>query len=202
MPRWTKRRLPAGPGDDLNNSRWQNEERDAAAAKLFAKRHDLANAPEWDIWTTIFDDEFMELIVHNTELYARTQRNMPEFCTSVHELLQFIGILLLSGYNHRPTERAYWSVDEDLRCPLVADAMSRNRFQKLKSVIHFADNDNLTEQRMAKVSPLYEMLNKKLQQFGILHDHLSIDESMVPYYGHHSCKQFIRGKPIRFGYKL
>ena len=25
---------------------------------------------------------------------------------------------------------------------------------------------------------------------------------MVPYYGRHSCKQFSRGKPIRFGYKL
>ena len=24
---------------------------------------------------------------------------------------------------------------------------------------------------------------------------------MVPYFGHHSCKMFIRGKPIRFGYK-
>ncbi|KAL0879672.1 hypothetical protein ABMA27_003387 [Loxostege sticticalis] len=30
----------------------------------------------------------------------------------------------------------------------------------------------------------------------------SIDEAMVPYYGRHSCKQFIRGKPIRWGYKL
>lgn len=25
---------------------------------------------------------------------------------------------------------------------------------------------------------------------------------MVPYFGHHSCKMFIRGKPIRFGYKV
>ena len=25
---------------------------------------------------------------------------------------------------------------------------------------------------------------------------------MVPYYGRHSCKMFIREKPIRFGYKL
>jgi DNA excision repair protein ERCC-6 len=26
------------------------------------------------------------------------------------------------------------------------------------------------------------------------------DESMVPYFVHHGCKQYIRGKPIRFGY--
>jgi len=28
------------------------------------------------------------------------------------------------------------------------------------------------------------------------------DESMVPYFGHHVCKQYIWGKPIRFGYKF
>ena len=31
--------------------------------------------------------------------------------------------------------------------------------------------------------------------------YLSIDEQMVPYFGRHSAKIFIRGKPIRFGYK-
>jgi hypothetical protein len=30
----------------------------------------------------------------------------------------------------------------------------------------------------------------------------SIDEIMIPYYGRHSTKQFIYGKPIRFGYKV
>jgi DNA excision repair protein ERCC-6 len=32
--------------------------------------------------------------------------------------------------------------------------------------------------------------------------HFSYDESMVPYFGRHGCKQYIRGKPIRFGYKF
>ncbi|XP_065313258.1 piggyBac transposable element-derived protein 3-like [Gordionus sp. m RMFG-2023] len=38
-------------------------------------------------------------------------------------------------------------------------------------------------------------------QFGIFKHHLSIDEQMIPYRGRHSCKMFIKGKPIRFGYK-
>ena len=29
-----------------------------------------------------------------------------------------------------------------------------------------------------------------------------VDEAMVPYFGRHGCKQFIRGKPLRYGYKL
>ena len=52
------------------------------------------------------------------------------------------------------------------------------------------------------MEPLYDLLNKKIQQFGIVHEDLSIDDSMVLYYGRHSCKHFIRAKPIRFGYKL
>ena len=35
----------------------------------------------------------------------------------------------------------------------------------------------------------------------LTYEDLSIDESMVPYYGRHSCKQFIRAKSIRFGFK-
>lgn len=31
---------------------------------------------------------------------------------------------------------------------------------------------------------------------------LDYDESTVAYYDRHSCKQFIRGKPIRYGYKV
>ena len=30
---------------------------------------------------------------------------------------------------------------------------------------------------------------------------LAIDEQLVPYYSRHTVKMFIRGKPIRFGYK-
>jgi Transposase IS4 len=29
-----------------------------------------------------------------------------------------------------------------------------------------------------------------------------VDESMAPYFGRHGAKQFIRGKPVRFGYKF
>ncbi len=55
---------------------------------------------------------------------------------------------------------------------------------------------------MAKIKPLYDRINEKLTQYWVLHEDLSIDKSMVPYFKRHSCKQFIRGKPIRFGYTI
>ena len=77
--------------------------------------------------------------------------------------------------------------------------MSRNRFFEIKPFLHAADNRSLSESRMTKVDQLYDLPNEKIQQFGIAHEDLSINESMGPYYGHHSSKQFIRAKSIRFG---
>ncbi|KAL1497396.1 hypothetical protein ABEB36_008374 [Hypothenemus hampei] len=45
-------------------------------------------------------------------------------------------------------------------------------------------------------------MNEKFLQFDVFSFHLSIDEQMVPYFGRHSCKMYMKGKPIRFGFKL
>lgn len=45
------------------------------------------------------------------------------------------------------------------------------------------------------------MLNKKFIQWGLCDENVAVDETMVGYYGKSSLKQFIRGKPIRFGFK-
>ena len=56
---------------------------------------------------------------------------------------------------------------------------------------------------MSKIAPLYEMLNQNAIQFGVFNKLLSVDESMVPYFGWHSAKMFIKGNlfalVLRFG---
>ena len=69
-------------------------------------------------------------------------------------------------------------------------------------LIHFADSNNLPAgDKFAKIQPLQDRVNASLQQLGVFAKDLAIDEQMVPYFGRHSSKMFIRGKPIRFGYK-
>ena len=81
--------------------------------------------------------------------------------------------------------------------------MSRNRFDEILQYLHFADNTDLNHgDKFAKVRPLIVELNERFLLYNPTEPKLSIDESMVPYYGRHGCKQFIRAKPIRFGYKL
>ena len=80
--------------------------------------------------------------------------------------------------------------------------MRRKRFEDIKNLIHFAENNNLPAgDKLAKIRHQQDRANASLQQFGVFAKYLAIDEQMVPYFGRHSAKMFIRGKPIRFGYQ-
>lgn len=83
--------------------------------------------------------------------------------------------------------------------------MAWNRFQTVKSVVHFCDNaeaeDNKSDKGF-KVRNMISMLQKLLIKFGVFKHCVSVDEMIVKYYSHRSLNQFIQVKPVRFGYKL
>ncbi|CAI6377591.1 unnamed protein product [Macrosiphum euphorbiae] len=149
-----------------------------------------------------FDDTVINLIIDNSNKYA-TYCNRHNFSLGKTDLLKFIGIMILTGYHSLPKIENYWSKDEDKEVILVRKTMSRNKFKNIKQNLHLSDNKNLDlTDKFAKVRPFFNILNEKFSQFGIFSHNLSIDEEMVPYFGRHSCKMFIKGKPVRFGFKL
>ena len=125
------------------------------------------------------------------------------FYVTGEEIRKILGMLLLSGYYFLPEEHYFWSRQQDLSAAIVSNTMSRNRYHEIKKYLYFADNQNLTEEdKMSKIAPLYELLNRNLIQFGIFNQLLIVDECMVPYFGRHITKMFIKAKPIRFGFKI
>lgn len=171
--------------------------------KIQKLRQDLGSLTPLQLFEKFITEELLEHIRGETIRYAKCVKNNPDFSIDVEELKVFLGILLFSGYHHVPSERMFWSRDEDLGIAIVQKAMSRNRYIKIKSMLHFANNDVLNkDDKLFKIRPIIEKLNDSFQQFGTFTSHLSIDEMMVKYFGHHGLKQFIKGKPIRFGYKL
>jgi hypothetical protein len=80
--------------------------------------------------------------------------------------------------------------------------LSRQLFHDIKRNLHLCDNASIqTTNKLYKVRKYVEMLNTRFSQFGIFAHNLSIDEQMIPYFGRHSCKMFMKGKPVRFGFK-
>ena len=149
-----------------------------------------------------FDDEIVNLIVDMSRRYAH-QKLKPNFDITADSLRAFLAVLLLSGYVPLPRRRMYWEQASDVRNEAVTGAMSLNRFEEILRYLHVADNAQLdSSDKMAKIRPLFNHLNDRYVKYWPVEEDLDVDESMVPYYDRHSSKQFIRGKPIRFGFKI
>ena len=148
-----------------------------------------------------FDDEVLNLIVDETNRYASQKNRNLTF--DKHEIKCFIGTLFLSGYLAPARRRLYWENASDTHHDLVTNAMRRDKFEAIFTNFHLADNNCLDEEdKFAKLRPLIKLLNQKFQRHSPNEEFYSFDESMCEYYGRHGCKQFLRGKPIRFGFKI
>lgn len=154
-----------------------------------------------ELFQRFFDSEVIDMLVSYTNMYAA--RKNQKYDITVEEIETFIGILLLSGYNSQPRRRMYWENARDSHNEAVSEGMSRNRFEHILTNLHCCDNNVLDpSDKFSKVRPLFSKLNERFLKFAPLEQNHCVDEAMVPYFGRHGCKQFIRGKPLRYGYKL
>ena len=78
--------------------------------------------------------------------------------------------------------------------------MRCDRFEEIFKYIHAADDGNLyLKDKYHKLRPFIDIMNDRFLNFDsrVGPTNISIDESMIPYYGRNPIKQFICGKPIR-----
>lgn len=142
-------------------------------------------------------------IIYQSNLYA-TQNNNTLKLTE-NELLAFIGMNFCMGYHKVPSYKHYWSTANDLNVPVVSDVMSRDRFSEILSNIHVNDNTTIpvnNKDKLYKLRPLIDSLNKTFTEAYHGTRELSVDESMIKFKGRSTLKQYNPMKPIKRGYKL
>ncbi|KRY15625.1 PiggyBac transposable element-derived protein 3 [Trichinella patagoniensis] len=128
----------------------------------------------------------------------KSQRYALQKGVNFEVLMQFFGLILMSSYYSVLNENHFWSAADDVCVSIVPRNMSRNKFKNVKRYFQLVDYSKLKKiDLMGKIKPLYDYLNEKLLQFR----KLSIDKSMVPYYGHPSSIIFICVKQYGLGNK-
>ncbi|CAB4059120.1 unnamed protein product [Lepeophtheirus salmonis] len=147
-----------------------------------------------------FDQNLRYLIILESNRYA-SQHNTTLDLTE-DELFVFIGVFFLSCTSSSPHKKRYWSNSEAFP-HVLGNNIGRDRFLNILKYIHFVHNTKIEKSdTRAKLRPFFKVLQASFLEFGATHEYSAIDESMAQYYGRHHAKQFIRGKPIRFGYKI
>jgi hypothetical protein len=161
----------------------------------------LIEKSEVELFEQFWDDEVFDMITTQSELHAH-QQNRHQFAPKLFQLKRFVGFLIFSGYHKLPREDMYWENAQDCSISIVTNAMSRQTYRDIKKNLHLVDNSQIPDgDKFYKIRSYIELLNRKFCKFGVFAHNLSIDEQMIPYFGRHSCKMFMKGKPVRFGFK-
>ena len=161
----------------------------------------------------IVDDEVINHIVTETnrfakqtlgakpkKKYARISKWVP---TDADEMKKFLGLTLWMGLVRLGALPDYWASQGIYRQEIPRSVMSRNRYQLLLSTLHFNNNEtNQRGDRLAKIQPLVDMLQRKFQEFMYPDEDIVIDETLVPWRGRLIFRQYIPNKAHRYGIKL
>lgn len=169
---------------------------------------------EYEAFRIFMKDDLLELIVRETNLYAAEVQQVHPNCNKPNfslkrftdidkdELMIYFSILFLMGIVKKPTLQSYWTSDHFLATPIFSRLMSRDRFLTIRRVIHFSDNRNMTEGKLFKIRPVFDMVQQTCQKVYTPTQNVVIDEILEGWKGRLGWKQYIPAKRQRFGIKL
>nr|XP_037289809.1 piggyBac transposable element-derived protein 4-like [Rhipicephalus microplus] len=136
-----------------------------------------------------FNDDVLEMIVLETNRYARQEARRGWHDLTKGELKAYLGTLILMSVNPAHHLYVYWSSDSFFNVKEISSVMTFKRFQAIMNSLHFYDNEKRKSKgeegfvRLAKIRPLVETMNKKFLQEYKPSGHQAINESMVRFKG-------------------
>ena len=158
------------------------------------------NLSTLEYFSLFFPDDLVDAIVQNTNLYS-VQCKGKSVSTNSKEIKTFIGINMLMGIVKLPQYFDYWS--NTLRCPAIADVMSRNRFSELRRYLHFVDNNSEhdKEDKLFKIRPIIEAVRNQCIKIEP-EEFQSVDEQIIPSKTRFTkIRQYHPKKPKKWGFK-
>lgn len=163
---------------------------------------------EKDFFESIFDNQVMLRIISETNRYAKQNNSKDWVDVTAEEMKAFFGTLIVMGIHQLPALKHYWSSDPFLHVESVSTVMTANRFKKIIENLHCNDNETQTSKsdpnydKLHKVKPLLEVLNENVRKVYKPSSVVTVDESMIPFKGRYTLKQYMPNKPVKWGYKV
>lgn len=176
----------------------------------------IGQVTETQIFSSIIDDQVIDLLVRETNRYAeqffeaKPKETLPPSSlmrkwspTNREEMKAFMGILLFMGYIKYPSYHMYWNTDPICEMRGFRGIMPRDRWMLIWSFFHVSDNNapHVADDKTAKIRPLVDLLIHKWQQAYYPGQELSVDESIIAYKGRTNMRQYMPMKPHKWGIK-
>lgn len=132
-------------------------------------------------------------------LHSRLQ-NWRE--VSVAEMYIFLAVTFLFTRNKHLDIQEHWSTDPLLQSPIFSKTMSRNRYTTILGLLSFSNPNTMSSHILKDILPILKHIKNTFKYSFTPYRDLCVDESIMPFKGYLSIKQFIPNKRNRFGIKL
>ena len=154
-----------------------------------------------EYFKTFWNDELTELVVEQTNLYS-TQKTTSSESTTTEEIEKFIGMHMKMGVMRLPSYKMYWS--QQMRYPAIADIMPLKRYVKLRSSLHFVDNNPHqpgVSSKLFSIQPVIDHVREQFRKVSPEECH-SVDEQIIPAKTRYSgIRQYNPKKPTKWMFK-
>ena len=161
---------------------------------------ELDNPVDIFLESSKLEDLINNIIIPESIRYAEQKGEI--LITDANEIKAFLDITILMGMHRLPAMRDYWSCDSELGVPFVTNIMTVGRFEFIRKLLHFNNDEKENCDRAHKLRPVIDHFNSAFLKAVGPSKHQSIDEHMVKYKGHNIMKQYIKNKPIKWGFKM
>ena len=132
----------------------------------------MTQNPPFQIFTDLFPDEIMDLLVSETNRYFTWKMdqlgkrdNLPASTRArqwvdltLPEFKDFLATLILMGLSPRGNYELYWSTSSMQEWPFLRQIMSRDRFMNILNFFHACDNSGRNDDKLYKVGPILTIL--------------------------------------------
>ena len=169
-------------------------------------------ARELDVFKKLFNDEILNVIVRETNRYARQKLAGDALDkwqdVTLEEIKAFLGVSVVMGVNILPSISDYWSSNQFLRNEGIQKVMTKNRYENISRFFHFSDSSveprrgEDSYDRLYKVRPILSHFNAKIQELYKPGKNISVDEGMIGFKGRLSFRQYMPAKPTKYGIKV
>ena len=167
---------------------------------------------EADFFKLYFSDTIVKRIAQYTNAYAiahlaerpsHANKDKQWDATNTDEIYRLISLLLFQAFCRLPATRDYWRTSS-LFCGNYARAIipSRRRFDALMCFLKVVDHtkENPTD-RLRKVRELHDHMKSVCNQLYKPGQFVAIDERMIKSKARSPFKQYIKNKPVKWGFK-
>ena len=173
----------------------------------------LSEVDALSLFELYFDDAVMERIANCTLEYAEAKKDekrkryalfMRQTLTK-DELMSFNGALILLGIQHVRNQRKAWSSARAQFLPRLHELMTCQRFEIIGCFLHVVtvqEEEETPKDRLRKLRPFLKEIKARCIDYYQPLRELSIDERMVKSKARSVMVQYMKQKPIKWGFKL